>query len=255
MRALRGVDGVLHGLVAADAVLGADCRACCWCVSAEVSGCGGRTCGAALVEAFLNGGVVFLSFVGLASTTVCRRERRRGVQKQFLQACDGDARASEVEAFWDCGCGAWTPQFVAVALPGAQVRAWGQESQIASLNERTTAALFEALLVWAGVAKHAGATQNLSTSVAAARALWAAGNCVLLAGSGGRGASEVDACCVSGHTCDKRRRAVWRLRRAFLQCRQDVPSIFDPQSAPSRVTLCSAKAARDAPCCLHGLTR
>ena len=74
-----------------------------------------------------------------------------------------------------------------MALPDERVRAQRRESTIASPNEVTAAASFEALQVWAGVSKGAGATQHLSTSVAAAQALWAAEKCVL-----------VDACCVGG---------------------------------------------------------
>ena len=122
----------------------------------SVSGRGARTCGAAVVEAFSNGGAVRLSSVGVASTRVGRRERRRGVQMHFLQARGGSAGASEVEAFWDGGCGAWTPQCVAVALPGAQVQARGRESPIASPNEVSAAALFGTLLVWAGVSQVQG---------------------------------------------------------------------------------------------------
>ena len=99
MRALHGPDGVLRLLDRRRCRGGRGLQSLLLVRFGKVSGCGGRTCGAALVEAFFNDGVVFLSFVGLASTTVCRRERRRGVQKHFLQAHGGDAGAKDVEAF------------------------------------------------------------------------------------------------------------------------------------------------------------
>ena len=58
-------------------------------------------------------GAVLLRPARIFSTSVGRRERRRGVQQQCLQARGGDAGASGVEAFGNCGCGAWKPHFFA----------------------------------------------------------------------------------------------------------------------------------------------